>query len=256
MKIAIVTGASSGLGREFVRQIAFQASSLDEIWVIARRKERLKALAEQIDVPVKILAYDLTKTASLKSMQYLLKAKKPKVCLLVNAAGFGKFGSYQDLTMQETQDMMGLNMKALVLLSRIVLPFMPRGARIINMASMAAFQPLPYFSLYAATKAFVLSYSRALHEELKPRHISVTAVCPGFVDTEFIQVARDTHNPNGCTHYRPLYRPQDVVRRALRDSRLRRDISVYGVNTNTKRLLAKLCPNPVVTATWMWMRRH
>lgn len=256
MKIAIVTGASSGLGREFVKQIAFQAPSLDEIWVIARREERLKTLQEQLGVKVRVLPYDLTKAESMKSMSYLLKADRPKVCLLVNAAGFGKFGSYQDLSEQETNDMMELNMASLVRLSRLVLAYMPRGARIINMASMAAFQPLPYFGLYAATKAFVLSYSRALHEELKPRNISVTAVCPGFVDTEFIQVARDTRNPNSCTHYRPLYRPQDIVRRALWDSRLRRDISVYGVNTNLKRFLARISPNPVINAVWMWMRKH
>ncbi len=252
MKIALITGASSGLGREFVRQLALQ--SLDEIWVIARRTERLEALQKEVSVRLRILAYDLTKSESLASVRALLEAYHPKVKFLVNAAGFGKFGSCQQLLKQDQQDMMRLNMEAVVCLSQAVLPYMPRGARIINMASMAAFQPLPYFSLYAATKAFVLSYSRALHVELKPRHISVTAVCPGFVDTEFIGVARHTKRPDGCTHYRPLYRSQDVVRRALIDSYRRRDISVYGINTNIKRFLAKISPQPLTNAVWMWLR--
>lgn len=253
MKIALITGASSGIGREFVKQLA--ARSLDEIWVVARRRERLQELQEQVNVPLRILAYDLTKESSIASLKALLEAYRPKVLLLVNAAGFGKFGSAEELSEQEMRDMMALNMEAVVQLSKAVLSYMPRGARIINMASMAAFQPLPYFGLYAATKAFVLSYSRALHVELKPRGISVTAVCPGFVDTEFIQVARDTKQPNGCVHYRPLYRAQDVVRRALVDSYRRRDISVYGVNTNMKRFLAKTSPQPLINAVWMWLRK-
>ncbi|MCI8633302.1 MAG: SDR family NAD(P)-dependent oxidoreductase [Lachnospiraceae bacterium] len=254
MKIALVTGASSGLGREFVRQLALQ--NLDEIWVIARRAERLEALQREVPARLRILAYDLTKDGSVASVKALLEAYHPQVKLLVNAAGFGKFGSCQQLLEQDLRDMMALNMEAVVCLSKVVLPYMPRGGRIINMASMAAFQPLPYFSLYAATKAFVLSYSRALHVELKPRNISVTAVCPGFVDTEFIQVARRTKRPDGCTHYWPLYRPQEVVRRALIDSYRRRDISVYGLNTNIKRFLAKISPQPLTNAVWMWLRNR
>lgn len=256
MNIAIVTGASSGIGREFVRQIAFRESSIDAIWVIARRRERLEMLAKRLPIPVKVLAYDLTNTESLTSLRYILHAEKPRVRIVVNAAGFGKFGSYKDIAIQDQVDMMRLNMEALVRLTQTVLPFMPRGARIINMASMAAFQPLPYFGLYAATKAFVLSYSRALHEELKERCVAVTAVCPGFVNTEFIGVAQRSQQPTACTHYKPLYEARDVVRRALADSRHRRDISVYGLNTNMKRCLAKITPNPIIMAAWQWLRKH
>ena len=125
--------------------------------MIARRRERLEKLAKRLPIPVKVLAYDLTNTESLTSLRYILHAEKPRVRIVVNAAGFGKFGSYKDIAIQDQVDMMRLNMEALVRLTQTVLPFMPRGARIINMASMAAFQPLPYFGLYAATNAFVLS---------------------------------------------------------------------------------------------------
>lgn len=255
MKIGIVTGASSGLGREFARQIA-AGCGLDELWVIARRADRLERLKEELEeafagLKVRPVILDLTQQRGIEKLSSILTEEKPDVKILVNASGFGKYGTYKDLTTEEITQMVDLNCKAVVLLTYSVLPYMTEGARIINMGSASAFQPLPEFNMYASTKAFVVHFSRALNVELKPRGIVVTCVCPGFVRTEFFDVARDTANPDTCTNFKPMYEPDDVVRRALADSRKGKDLSVLGLNTKLKRMAGKLLPTKMVMATWM-----
>ena len=255
MKIGIVTGASSGLGREFARQIA-AGCGLDELWVIARRADRLERLKEELEeafagLKVRPVSLDLTQQREIEKLSSILTEEKPDVKILVNASGFGKYGTYKDLTTEEITQMVDLNCKAVVLLTYSVLPYMTEGASIINMGSASAFQPLPEFNMYASTKAFVVHFSRALNVELKPRGIVVTCVCPGFVRTEFFDVARDTANPYTCTNFKPMYEPADVVRKALVDSRKGKDLSVLGINTKLKRMAGKLLPSKMVMATWM-----
>ena len=219
MNIAIVTGASSGLGRSFIRQLDRQGG-LDEIWGVARRRERMEELAAQLSTPMRPLALDLTKTESVETLRALLRETGADVRVLVNSAGFGKFGTYADMTLQETEDMIDLNCRAAVALTAAAIPHMSRGARILEICSSAAFQPLPGFNVYAATKAFLLRYSRALRWEVAPRGIKVTAVCPGWIKTEFMQVARDTKNGRTVRSYPFALRPETVARRALRDSQV------------------------------------
>lgn len=252
MKIAIVTGASSGMGREFVLQLdRDKKTQLDEIWVIARRAERLEELAAQCAHTVVPIALDLTEKASLEQLKAMLEEKKPEVSVLVNASGFGKYGTYLDLTDEEIDRMIDLNAKSTVHVTYDVLPYMPDGSRIITIGSASAFQPLPEFIMYAATKAFVVSFCRALNVELRSRKISVTCVCPGYVRTEFFQVAQDTKNPTTCSNFKPMYEPEDVVRKALRDSRKGKDLSVLGLNTKLKRWAGKLLPAKMVMNTWL-----
>ncbi len=250
MKIAIVTGASSGMGAEFVRQLA-ATEPLDEIWVIARRKERLDALAAQLRTPLVPLCLDLAKPESFAALRDRLAAQKPEVSVLVNAAGFGKYGTYLDLTDEEIDRMIDVNDKATIHVTYTVLPYMRAGGRILTIGSASAFQPLPYFNLYASTKAFIVHFCRALNVELKSRQITVTSVCPGYVDTEFFRVAQDTKNPNTCQNFTPLYRAKDVVRKALRDSKRGRDLSVLGATTKTRRWSAKLLPTKLVMHVWL-----
>ena len=254
MNIAIVTGASSGLGREFAVQIAQQAV-YDEIWLIARREERLLAMKERVSDKFRPIPLDLTKPESLQRLRTLLEEEKPDVGLLVNASGFGKYGTYLDLTDREIDDMIDLNCKAVVHITYAVLPYMHdingEHGRIITMGSASSFQPLPEFNMYASTKAFVVHFCRALHVELKSRHISVTAVCPGYVRTAFMQVAQDTKNPDTCQNFNPMYEPSDVVRKALRDSRKGKDMSVLGMSVKMHRLLSKLLPHRLVMKVWM-----
>lgn len=242
MKTAIVTGASSGMGREAVLELADRFGGLGEIWVIARRRERLEALQDQVPVRLRILALDLSEEADLQQLEELLKQEKPQVKFLVNAAGYGKIGKVGETDRQEETGMVRVNCETLCAVTHMVLPYMDRNSRILQFASAAAFLPQPGFAVYAATKAFVLSYSRALNQELKPREITVTAVCPGPVKTEFFQVA-------GTDHEMPAYKklfmadPKRVVRQAVRDSMMGKTVSVYGGSMKAFRLLCKAVPH-------------
>ena len=185
MKIAIITGASSGMGREAARQLADRFSGLQEVWLIARRMDRMQELERTLPIPARCFAIDLTDASQRETLENELAARKPNVKLLVNASGFGKIGTVGNLPLDDETGMVELNCKALCAVTHMVLPYMSENSRILQFASAASFLPQPGFAIYAATKAFVLSYSRALREELRLRRIGVTAVCPGPVKTEF-----------------------------------------------------------------------
>ena len=167
MNIAIVTGASSGMGREFVLQLPAYVQ-VDEIWAIARRAEALETLKTASSVPVRPISLDLCESDSFTALSQLLETEKPNVRLLVNAAGFGKFGTYHRISIEDDARMIQLNCTALVQMTRLALPYMTAGSHILQLDSLSAFQPVPYITTYGATKAFVLSYSRAMNRELKP----------------------------------------------------------------------------------------
>ena len=164
--IAIVTGASSGLGKEFVRLIA-KKRGIDEIWAIARNEQKLQRLAIEMGIKVKTFSKDLSDLKQVKSVGALLENSSYQVQYLVNNAGFAKFCSYKDLSVDESLNMIDLNIRALVAMGLICLPYMPKGAHLINIASQASFFPLPYQNIYSSTKAFVRHYTRALNVELK-----------------------------------------------------------------------------------------
>lgn len=253
MKIAVVTGASSGIGREFVRQIE-KKDCPEEIWAIARREERLKELQRAVSPSVRPIPLDLTKKESLEYLANLLDEEKPEVKIFVHAAGFGKFGTYKDLSLQEINDMIDLNCKATVHLTNIVLPYMKRHARILEISSAAAFQPLPGMNVYAATKSFIERFSRGLRWELFSRGIKVTAVCPDWVKTEFIAVAQDTQNGRTVRHFPLAVKPEYVVACALWDSRLGLPVSTYSVAL-IHRFAAKFIPHEIIIAIWEGLRR-
>lgn len=245
MKIAVITGASSGMGREMVLQLSDHFSGFDEIWIIARRAERLAELDGQVSVRLRPFALDLEREEDLKKLELALKEAAPDVKFLVNAAGYGKIGSVGSLNIKDETGMVRLNCEALCGVTHMVLPYMTHNSRIIMFASAAAFLPQPEFSVYAATKAFVLSYSRALGEELRDRDIAVIAVCPGPVKTEFFDIAETTGQI-------PLYKllvmanPRHVVRAALKDSIMKRDISIYGITMKAFFLLTKVVPHKML----------
>lgn len=240
MKIAVVTGASSGIGREFAVQIAGKYGKMDEIWLIARRKERLIELEKELRIPVRVFAMDLTKDEDIKSFDKCLEELKPDIKLLVNCAGYGRTGRFDELDIYEQCGMIDLNCRALTLFTGLCLPYISSHSRIINAASAAAFAPQPGFNVYAASKAYVLSYSRALNVELRNRRITVTAVCPGPVDTEFFSVAgeKDMHLKYSS--------PEKVVAKAIKDAALGNEISVYGVTMKMAEAAAKVLPHKVI----------
>ena len=219
MRVAVVTGASSGIGREFVRQLEYFYKDLDEIWVIARREERLEQLRKEVNVPLRIFAGDLQKKHVYRQFYTELCQWHPNIRMLVNAAGFGKSGTFSEIAEKGKRihtDMIDLNCTALIRITQMTLPYMKMGSRIINMASAAAFCPQPSFAVYAASKACVLSFSRALGQELREKSIYVTAVCPGPVETEFFEVSGELKNPLKKLN---MAAANKVVHRALIDSR-------------------------------------
>lgn len=245
LQIAIVTGASSGMGRETVIQLADRFALLDEIWVLARREDRLRDLDRQVPVKLRIFAADLLNLQELAPFKEALYHLRPNVRFLVNAAGFGKTGPVGEGNLTQETDMVALNCQALCAVTHMVLPFLAKGARVIQFASAAAFLPQPDFAVYAASKAFVLSYSRALNRELKPKNIGVTAVCPGPVKTEFFQAMGGKTALEGYPIYKRLImaKPEKVVKKAIEDSILRKSVSVYGFPVKAFWLFSKLVPH-------------
>lgn len=239
MKIAIITGASSGIGQEFVLQVSKCIRSLDEIWVIARRTERLKELKATCPVTIRIFGGDLQKTEVYENLEQALLSKNPNIRMLVNAAGFGKVGTFQKLDSDIQTDMIDINCKSLTALTHLCLPYCEKGSRIINIASAAAFLPQPQFAVYAATKSYVLSFSDALGRETKKQGIVVTAVCPGPVTTEFFEISGTWNNP---IKGRVDADAKDVVKKALWDSKEEKTISVYGVPMKAARIATRLLP--------------
>lgn len=255
LKIGIVTGASSGLGREFVRQVDTQ-EKLDEIWVIARRKERLKELAEQTKTRLRPLPLDLTEKSCIQALADLLEQEKPDIRLLINAAGFGKIGDFRQISHQDCSNMIDLNCRAVVEVTALALPYMREGARVLEISSTSAFQPFPGLNVYAASKAFLLRYSRALRWELFGSGVGVTAVCPYWIkDTEFIPLAKDTENGQAIRHFPLASKAERVVRRALRDSRLGLAVSTPGPVCTLHRITAKFIPHCIMMALWEGLRR-
>ena len=250
MKIAVITGASSGIGREFTLQ-ATANEAFDEVWVIARRADRLEALKNELNVPVRVLPMDLTDPQCLQDYEALLQAERPQVSLLINAGGFGKFGRYDEIPLQDCMNMIELNCKALVAMTQITLPYVEEGGRIIQVDSLSAFQPVPYLNVYAATKAFVLRYSRALNRELKSRGIGVTAVCPFWTKTEFFGRAIDQGEEPVVKKYIAMYEPDQIVGRAWRDAKRGKDVSRYGFKARSQSLLTKIVPHSIVMDVWM-----
>ncbi|MBO5836459.1 MAG: SDR family NAD(P)-dependent oxidoreductase [Oscillospiraceae bacterium] len=250
MKIAVVTGASSGMGQEFVRQLS-QYVTVDEIWVIARREDALKQLQSEVSVPLRVLALDLCEKESFSAYAALLEQEKPDVKLLVNAAGFGKFGSFDDISTEDDCRMIDLNCKALVWMTRLTLPYMDRGSHILQLDSLSAFQPVPFITTYGATKAFVLSYTRAANQELKPRGIRMMAMNPGWVKTEFFNHAMVT-NGSKVQYFNHLYEARDVVATGLKHLyKTKKEYSVHGFPIQNQVRLVKLLPHNIVMKVWM-----
>ena len=242
MKIAIVSGASSGIGRELVKIIDKHCPMIDEIWVIARRKERLEQLQFKTGHPLRILAMDLSKEESLIRLKKLMDQKKPHIYVLAASAGFGKYGQNISQTFQDATGMIDVNVRALTGLTQMSLPYMVKGGRILLLSSSAAFVPQPGFSIYAATKAYVLSYGRSLGQEMKKRGVHVTTVCPGPVKTEFFDHCGTGETLSAFKLFF-MAQPEKVARQAWRDAMKKKSLSVYGISMKSFRILSKAVPH-------------
>lgn len=251
MNIAVITGASSGMGREFAKTIEQSGMTFDEVWVIARRAERLKELEGELPCKVRPISMDLTDREAHKIYTGLLEEIKPDVRLLVNCAGFGKFEATMDTPAEINQNMVDLNCVALMSMCQYTIPYMKDGSHIINIASVAAVQPIPYINVYGASKAFVLSFSRALNREVRQKGIKVTAVCPFWTKTEFFDRAIDDNKQKVVKKYVAMYEPSQIVSRAWRDMKKGKDVSKYGFKARFQMGLVKILPHSLVMTSWM-----
>lgn len=258
--IAIVTGASSGIGEAFVREIVNERSvygsiPFQEIWIIARREDRLNKLRDELDPErIVVLPIDLAEPSDMKVLEERLAeaADDIRVGLIVNCAGIGKRGLVEDKDAQVIEDTVDINCTCLSKMVCMCLPYMidrlpifkrGDGPRIINIASSAAFTPQPGFAAYAASKAYVVSFSRAIDIELMRYHIAVTTVCPGPVKTEFQSLATDGKQSE-FSGFRAVVAadPVKLARKSLKASRRGRHLLVYGFSQKALHVMSKIVP--------------
>ncbi len=261
-RIHIITGASSGLGAEYARQLAV-TRPVDELWLFARRRERLEELAAEISeiekCPlVKVFPADLSGSAGVyavttalheESLHKTSENEQPTTPIelvsdgkdaiiidtLVNNAGFGTYGPFEETPAERELNMIDLNVYALTGITHAALPYLKENSRIINVASLAAFIPLGNFAVYAATKSYVLSFSCALGAELKDKGITVTAVCPGPVSTEFAEVASNGARKNVVGGKDP----GKVVAHSLRCTDRKRPMAIYAIKWKFKAFMSR-----------------
>lgn len=244
MKIAIITGASSGMGQEFVKQLDKKCLGLDEFWMVARRESPMKELEQATKAKLRYFSMDLTKE-DYGSLIHALEEKKPQVKILVNCAGYGKTGPFLDIEEKDNSGMIALNCMALTKVTYKVLPYMTKNSYIINLASAAAFLPQPNFAVYAATKSYVLSFSRALNREVRSKGIWVSAVCPGPVNTPFFQIAEETGSTFALKKWF-MAKKEKVVAQAVKESFSKKEVITYGLSMKGLHVIGKLLPQGMI----------
>ncbi len=235
-KIAIITGASSGLGKEFAKQVS-QSSIYDEIWIIARREEKLNEIATEINSSknfnvIRPVVMDVSGTDGVNRLKNYIETEDEKlrkiesgieISLLINNAGFGTYGPFENTSLNKQMQMIELNCITVTGLCGIALPYLKKDSVIINTSSLAAFMPLGNFAVYGASKSYVLNYSIALAAELKHKGIKVHALCPGSVSTEFANVAS-----NGARkEVKGGIAPEKVIKQCLKRAFKGKKMSLY-----------------------------
>ena len=248
--IAVITGASSGMGKEFALTLK-DHGLFDELWVISRDQKELETLRNKVPFPLKVIPLDLEKMESYETYKSLLEKEKPNVKLLINCSGFGKFDKTTDISFTDNIGMINLNCRGLTSMTILSIPYMKPGASIINIASVAAYQPVPFINIYAASKAYVLSFSRSLNRELKSDGIHVMAVSPFWTNTNFFKRAVDSSKPPVIKKYVAMYQPEDIVKRAWRDLRHQKEVSKYGFIARAQVGLCKILPHKMIMNIWI-----
>ena len=241
MNIALITGASSGIGKEFVKQLA-DKKEIDEFWLIARRKEKMLELQEYTSKKIVPLTLDLSVEESYKVIESRLVEYRPNITYLICAAGLGKVGAIKDNSYDDIRNMLRINIESSVKVTRLTLDYMHEGSHILEIGSIAGFQPMPYFGIYGASKAFIQSYTKSLHEELKHSGIKVTLVCPYWVkDTEFISKAKV--KGERYSHYPLATTKSKVVKRAIHANEMNLIVCTPDAISFVDRFVSKVLPN-------------
>lgn len=245
MKTAVITGASSGLGKEYVYSLLKSRLDIDQIFIIARREDRLKEIAE-ISPKIVPVPMDLTNPDFAEKYRKILSKSGADVKILINNAGFGKLGLFEDIPVQENAGMVRLNCEAFTVVAYETLKFMKEGAEIINICSIASFAPNTRMAVYCSTKAYVMSFSRALREELKHKKINVMAVCPGPMDTEFLPIANIGPGDSGTFDSLPRVNVKKIAEKSLMASSKKRAVYTCMFFYKFYRLFSKILPTSLV----------
>lgn len=247
MITAVITGASSGLGKEYINAIIAQYPTVDAFWLVARRKEALKEIAdEHPDKTIAAISLDLSKEESIGLFEQLLKENNPEIKVLVNNAGYGKGTDFFSSNREAQTGMIDLNCRALTGITRLCMPYMLDDSLVLNISSIAAFAPTPRMSVYCATKAFVLAFSKAIHDELAPRGIKVTAVCPGPMETDFWNVAGIPEGKSRLIDKMPKVSPQAVAIGSLKAAKRGKLMYTKGIFYKLYHVLAKILPHSFI----------
>lgn len=246
MRIAVITGATSGIGYEAALEADSRFKSLDEIWVIGRNTTKLEELSEHITHSVRTFSMDLTSEEDLKNFENILAGTKPEIKLLFQSAGCGLHGKFERMKRKDETDIIRLNCEALTAMTSICLPYMHAKSHIILVSSAAAFCPFPGYSVYSASKSYVLNFARSLRAELRKRKIVVTAVCPGPVNTPFFSISERYTNGVSIQKRKLMASPRKVARKALFDAYLHRMVSVNSPLVGLFRIIAKLMPHGIL----------
>lgn len=255
-KIAVITGASGGLGKEFVRQII---KDVDEVWAIGRNVAKLEAMKEEFGqaggngaagskiIPLQM---DLSDTKTFDVLSGCLESEggvsAVEISWLINNAGAGRFAPSTDFSTSELSAGITTHCTALAAICNICIPFMKAGDHLVNVASQSAFSPLPYINLYAATKAFVYSYSRALREELRETGIVVTTICPGWIKTALLPETLNGRKVN----FPFLVTADKVAEKAIRDARRGKSLSIYRFAVRYVSWLQRHCSIAFTVRVW------
>ena len=240
MKIAIISGASSGIGLEITKLL--DNYSLDELWLIARSETKLNDISKTLKTKTRHICVDLSENTSYEHIKELLRVNFPEIRFLVCSAGVGYNGQLSDLNEKDIDETISLNCTSLTLLNRLSLDYLSTNSRIINISSGAAFIPQPYFSVYAASKSYVNSFSLALNKELKSRKIYVTAVCPGPVDTPFFS------SLNNVKEFKKKFvvSPKTIAVGALKASKKKKSIYTPTFSMKIVHLASKILPTSLL----------
>ncbi len=246
MKIAIITGASAGLGEEFARRLKDYFPQVEKVWLIARRRDRLEALASKLQgLPSEVLPLDLCDKNGFSVLADKLAAEMPQVAVLINNAGCGYLGDVGQGEMIKQTTMTDLNVTALTAVTHLTIPYMAAGSRIINVSSIASFCANAHMTVYSSTKAYVSSFTRGLAYELKGKGIAVTAVCPGPMATEFLDVGNIKGNSKTFATL-PYCDPKKVVAGTLAAARAGKVFYTPTAFYKFYRCVAKLLPHAIV----------
>ncbi|MFC3419517.1 SDR family NAD(P)-dependent oxidoreductase [Salinicoccus hispanicus] len=227
-KTALVTGASGGIGKAYAKELASRGS---HVILVARSDGKLNALADELSLKHKVDTYiiplDLSEAGSVDELAERIKKLGLNVDILINNAGFGTHGRFETISIDREQEMIRLNISTLVGLAHQFLPYMQqqRDGVIVNLASVASFQPLAYMATYAATKAFVLSFSEALYAENRHLGVRILALCPGTTKTSFFDVMGTTDMPGGIKGT-----PESVVKSGFKGIAKNKSYIVDGAN--------------------------